>query len=72
MAREASRLHDAGVKILIAVGHAGYDVDMKVAKVPYIDLVVGGHTNTFLYSGKLTIFMCEFCNGIFHSDSAFD
>ncbi|CAG7718559.1 unnamed protein product, partial [Allacma fusca] len=50
--KEAQRLHDSGVKILIAVGHAGYDVDLKIAeKVPLIDVVVGGHTNTFLYHG---------------------
>lgn len=40
--------------MLIAVGHAGYDVDQKIAKeVPLIDVVVGGHTNTFLYTGNL-------------------
>jgi len=48
---EAKRLNSQGVKILIALGHAGYDVDMKIATAPYIDVVVGGHTNTFLYSG---------------------
>jgi len=52
VAKEANRLHNEGIKILIAVGHAGYDVDQKVALVPYIDAVVGGHTNTFLYHGK--------------------
>jgi 5'-nucleotidase len=38
-----------GVNILIAVGHASYLKDMEIAgKVPDIDVVVGGHTNTFL------------------------
>lgn len=49
---EATKLHSEGVKILIAVGHGGFDVDQKVAEgVPLIDAVVGGHTNTFLYTG---------------------
>ncbi|XP_021964441.1 snake venom 5'-nucleotidase [Folsomia candida] len=50
---ESERLHSEGITMLIAVGHAGYDVDQKIAKeVPLIDVVVGGHTNTFLYTGK--------------------
>ena len=41
-----------GVDILIALGHSGYTEDMRIAKeVPDIDVVVGGHSNTFLYSG---------------------
>ncbi|XP_067049107.1 5'-nucleotidase-like isoform X2 [Acropora muricata] len=37
---------------IIAVGHAGIDMDNKVAnEVDGIDIVVGGHTNTFLYTG---------------------
>ncbi|KAG2426537.1 hypothetical protein HXX76_011762 [Chlamydomonas incerta] len=38
------------VKVLIALGHAGYEVDQQVAAaVPGLALVVGGHTQTFLY-----------------------
>ena len=38
---------------IIAVGHAGIDMDKKVAnEVDGIDIVVGEHTNTFLYTGK--------------------
>lgn len=49
---EAERLKSQGIDILIAVGHAGYLKDMEIAeKVPDIDVVVGGHTNTFLYNG---------------------
>ncbi|XP_046636695.1 snake venom 5'-nucleotidase-like [Daphnia pulicaria] len=49
---EAERLKKSGVNILIAVGHAGYLKDMEIAsKVPDIDVVVGGHTNTFLWNG---------------------
>ena len=51
--REAEKLKRRGVDILIAVGHAGYLKDLQVAKeVPDIDLVVGGHTNTFLWNGQ--------------------
>ncbi|KAK4026090.1 hypothetical protein OUZ56_015113 [Daphnia magna] len=49
---EAERLKKDGVNILIAVGHAGYLKDMEIAEqVPDIDVVVGGHTNTFLWNG---------------------
>lgn len=42
-----------GVNILIALGHAGYSADKKIAnEVKELDLVVGGHTNTFLWNGK--------------------
>ena len=41
------------MKIVIAVGHSGFDVDKKIAEnVDGIDLVIGGHSNTFLYNGK--------------------
>lgn len=50
---EAKKLKEQGVNILIAVGHAGYLKDMEIAeKVPDIDVVVGGHTNTFLWNGQ--------------------
>ena len=41
-----------GVDILIAVGHSGIEKDKEIAAgVEDIDVVVGGHSNTFLYSG---------------------
>lgn len=50
---EAKRLKKDGVNILIALGHSGFEMDIEIAKqVEDIDLVIGGHTNTFLYSGK--------------------
>ena len=52
--QEADKLHKAGVKIIIALGHAGIFVDRKVARsVDHVDIVVGGHSNTFLYNGKI-------------------
>lgn len=50
--KEAWKLKNKGVDILIAVGHAGYLKDLEIAqKVGIIDVVVGGHTNTFLWDG---------------------
>lgn len=50
--RESEALDRAGVKIIIVLGHSGYDMDKEVAaKVPLVDVVVGGHTNTFLWNG---------------------
>lgn len=45
-----------GVKVIIALGHSGYDSDMEIAKsCPLVDLVIGGHSHSFLYSGSDTI-----------------
>ncbi|GLG94636.1 Protein 5NUC [Gryllus bimaculatus] len=50
--REARHLKARDVHIIIALGHSGYDVDLRIAEeVEDVDVVVGGHTNTFLYSG---------------------
>lgn len=49
---EAQRLKKEGVDILIALGHAGFATDKKVAEeIDELDVIVGGHTNTFLYNG---------------------
>ncbi|XP_053983325.1 protein 5NUC-like [Hylaeus volcanicus] len=51
--REAKELKKQGVDILIALGHSGFETDKKIAReVEDIDLVIGGHTNTFLYNGQ--------------------
>lgn len=51
---EAQKLHDNGVNIIIVLSHSGFNVDQKIAKEagPYIDIIVGGHTHTFLYNGS--------------------
>lgn len=47
--REVKKLKDNGVNILIALGHSGFIKDLAIAKdVEDIDLVIGGHSNTFL------------------------
>ncbi|XP_034669634.1 protein 5NUC-like [Drosophila subobscura] len=49
---EAKKLKAQGINIIIALGHSGYLTDQEIAKnCPEVDLVIGGHTNTFLYNG---------------------
>ncbi|XP_066299913.1 5'-nucleotidase-like [Branchiostoma lanceolatum] len=49
---EVRRLQSQGVNKFIALGHSGIKADITIAKqVPGLDLVVGGHSNTFLYEG---------------------
>ncbi|XP_011551567.3 protein 5NUC isoform X4 [Plutella xylostella] len=51
--REVKVLQEQGVKILIALGHSGFLEDMEIAKeVEGLDLVIGGHSNTFLWNGE--------------------
>ena len=39
------------MSILIALGHSGYELDIQLAEnIPELDLVVGGHSHTFLYT----------------------
>ncbi|XP_050419547.1 protein 5NUC-like [Adelges cooleyi] len=50
---EARRLKSQGVDIIIGLGHSGFRTDIEMAKrVPELDLIVGGHSNTFLYNGE--------------------
>ncbi|XP_035217961.1 snake venom 5'-nucleotidase-like [Stegodyphus dumicola] len=52
--REAEKLTRVeNLTKIIAVGHSGFKVDQMIAReVPEVDIVIGGHTNTFLYTGK--------------------
>jgi 5'-nucleotidase len=48
-AREVANLTAQGVTKIIVLSHSGYGVDKRVAEaVAGIDVIVGGHTNTFL------------------------
>lgn len=50
--KEATALKEQGVHILIALGHSGLERDKQIAaECPDLDLVIGGHSHTFLYSG---------------------
>lgn len=52
--KEVAKLKSQGIKIIIAIGHSGYQKDLEVAaEIPDIDVVVGGHTNTFLWPGTI-------------------
>ncbi|PSN34308.1 Apyrase [Blattella germanica] len=49
---EAANLKAQGVDIIIGLSHSGLDVDREVAaSVPDLDVIVGGHSHTFLYTG---------------------
>ncbi len=51
---EARHLKSTGVNFIIALGHNGYNEDVEMAKrIPELDVVVGGHSHTFLYSGEV-------------------
>lgn len=50
---EVTDLENRGVNKIIALGHAGYVMDQKVGAIQGVDIVVGGHTDTFLYTGQL-------------------
>ncbi|XP_077553007.1 protein 5NUC-like [Haemaphysalis longicornis] len=50
--REIEELKKKDVNIIIAITHSGYPRDKEIVnEVTDIDLLVGGHTNTFLYHG---------------------
>ncbi|CAG5866496.1 unnamed protein product [Menidia menidia] len=49
---QVNKLETLGVNKIIALGHSGFEVDRDIAKrVRGVDVVIGGHTNTFLYTG---------------------
>ncbi|XP_015191733.1 PREDICTED: apyrase-like [Polistes dominula] len=50
---EAQKLKNQGVDIIIALTHCGLNIDrIMAANCPLLDVIVGGHSHTFLYSGK--------------------
>lgn len=51
---QVDKLQTLGFNKIIALGHSGFEVDQDIAKrVRGVDVVIGGHTNTFLYTGTL-------------------
>lgn len=50
---QVDKLRTLGINKIIALGHSGFTVDQMIAKkVRGVDVVIGGHTNTFLYTGR--------------------
>ena len=50
--QEVNTLRSQGINKIIALGHAGYKRDLLLAQeVTGVDIVVGGHTHKFMYSG---------------------
>ncbi|XP_031148913.1 5'-nucleotidase [Sander lucioperca] len=50
---QVDKLQTLGVNKIIALGHSGFTVDQEIAKkVRGVDVVIGGHSNTFLYTGR--------------------
>ncbi len=55
--RQVDKLEILGYNKIIALGHSGFHVDQDIAKrVRGVDVVIGGHTNTFLYTGISILF----------------
>uniref|UniRef100_A0A023FPR7 Putative 5' nucleotidase n=1 Tax=Amblyomma cajennense TaxID=34607 RepID=A0A023FPR7_AMBCJ len=51
--KEVINLKNQSVDIIIAITHSGFKREIKIVEeVPEIDVLVGGHTNTFLYNGS--------------------
>ncbi|XP_062292638.1 snake venom 5'-nucleotidase-like [Scomber scombrus] len=48
---EVDKLTTLGINKIIALGHSGFTIDKEIAKkVRGVDVVIGGHSNTFLYT----------------------
>lgn len=53
--REVENLKKQDVNIFIALGHSGFTKDLEIARdVEDLDLVIGGHSNTFLWNSPRT------------------
>lgn len=50
---QVDKLTTLNVNKIVALGHSGFEMDKLIAqKVKGVDVVVGGHSNTFLYTGN--------------------
>lgn len=53
---EAKRLKAQGIELIIVLSHCGLPTDrIMAAKCPDIDVIVGGHSHTLLYTGTYTL-----------------
>ncbi|XP_058129551.1 apyrase-like [Anopheles ziemanni] len=54
---EIESLVKSGVTHIIVLSHCGLEIDRKIAReLPEVDIVVGGHSHTFLYNGSTETF----------------
>lgn len=59
---EVDKLKTLNVNKIIALGHSGFEMDKLIAqKVKGVDVVVGGHSNTFLYTGNFFLGTKDSC-----------
>lgn len=51
--RHARLLAQENVNIIIVLSHCGIEIDKEIAKNagPLVDVIVGGHSHTYLYTG---------------------
>lgn len=51
---ESIRLKELGIDIVIVLSHCGLSTDYEIAANggPHIDVIVGGHSHSFLYTGS--------------------
>ncbi|XP_058838568.1 apyrase-like [Topomyia yanbarensis] len=51
---EAEVLKQQGIDIILVLSHCGLDTDREIAAHagPEIDIIIGGHSHTFLYTGE--------------------
>ena len=48
---EVEKLLADGINKIIVLGHSGFEKDKEVAaKIKGVDIIVGGHSSTFLYT----------------------
>ncbi|XP_049301119.1 apyrase-like [Anopheles funestus] len=57
---EIDRLKDAGIQHIVVLSHCGLEIDRTIAReLPDVDVIVGGHSHTFLYNGTTDPFPDE-------------
>lgn len=52
VAEAVKALEAEGIDRIIALTHVGYPLDLEIARIPGIDVVVGGHSHTVLHNSR--------------------
>ncbi|XP_058056196.1 apyrase-like [Anopheles bellator] len=54
---EIDRFQSSGIDLIVVLSHCGLEIDRQIAReLPDVDVVVGGHSHTFLYNGSTEAF----------------